>query len=307
MIALARWLLSALLPADVRAAVLDRARRRIRARDPAVARAGARRGLVLAAERRLDRAGARGCARRRRARMRLADAEAAAGPAVRRAAARAAEGLHRGGGGDAGARHRRQHRDLQRRRRRAAAPAAVSRSVAARAGLVRESARHPAQRRSRRADYFDWRDQARGFEALAAFGAADVTLTGAGDPVRVIGRDRRPRTSADTLGVRAAARPLAAARRDARRRRSRSSSSSERLWRERFGARAGHRRARDRRSTGVRGRSSASCRARSSSRPATSGVWLPLPDGWRDAAARRALPRRRRPAARRARPSTRGA
>ena len=36
------------------------------------------------------------------------------------------------------------------------------------------------------ANYFDWRDQARGFDAIAAFSAADATLTSAGDPVRVM-------------------------------------------------------------------------------------------------------------------------
>jgi putative ABC transport system permease protein len=50
-------------------------------------------------------------------------------------------------------------------------------------------------------DYFDWRDQARGFEALAAFGASDVTLTSAGDPGRLRGASVTANL-AETLGVR---------------------------------------------------------------------------------------------------------
>ena len=49
-------------------------------------------------------------------------------------------------------------------------------------------------------DYFDWRDGTRGIDALAAFDSADVTLTGAGLPVRLAASEVTANL-AGTLGV----------------------------------------------------------------------------------------------------------
>jgi putative ABC transport system permease protein len=83
------------------------------------------------------------------------------------------------------------------------------------------------------ADYFDWRDQAPGFDALAAFSASAVTLTGAGDPIRLSGAEVTANL-ADTLGVQ----PLAGRwllPEDARGDGQPVVVIGERLWRDRFG------------------------------------------------------------------------
>ena len=128
------------------------------------------------------------------------------------------------------------------------------------------------------ADYFDWRDQVRGVDGLAAFGSSDVTLTSAGDPVRVTGATATANL-ADTLGVspllgrwllpdetRGPALPVVVI--------------GERLWRDRFAA-----------DPGMVGRAIVlDGRARTvvGVMPGTfqfptgdEEVWLPLPDGWR--------------------------
>jgi putative ABC transport system permease protein len=128
------------------------------------------------------------------------------------------------------------------------------------------------------ADYFDWRDQARGFDGLAAFGSSDVTLTSAGDPVRVTGATATANLAA-TLGAspllgrwllpdetRGPALPVAVL--------------GERLWRDRFAA-----------DPGIVGRAiilDGRARTVVGVMPATfqfptsdEGIWLPMPDGWR--------------------------
>ena len=127
-------------------------------------------------------------------------------------------------------------------------------------------------------DYFDWRDQVRGVEGLAAFGSSDVTLTSAGDPVRVTGATATANL-AETLGVSpllgrwllpeetlGPALPVVVI--------------GERLWRDRFAA-----------DPGVVGRAIVlDGRARTvvGVMPGTfqfpigdEEVWLPMPDGWR--------------------------
>ena len=128
------------------------------------------------------------------------------------------------------------------------------------------------------ADFFDWRERVRAFEALAAFASADVTLTAAGDPVRLIGATATANL-AQTLGraplagrwflaseTRGGAEPVAVI--------------SERLWRDRFGA------APDLvgRSINIDGRAQTIVGVM----PLAFGfpnsdvqIWLPLPDGWR--------------------------
>jgi putative ABC transport system permease protein len=93
-------------------------------------------------------------------------------------------------------------------------------------GIARNSVSPP--------DYFDWRDEARGFDALAAFGSSDVTLTGAGDPVRLGGAEVTANL-AGTLGVT----PMAGRwllPEDTRGDGLPVLVIGERLWRERFGA-----------------------------------------------------------------------
>ena len=128
------------------------------------------------------------------------------------------------------------------------------------------------------ADFFDWRERVRAFDALAAFASADVTLTGAGDPVRLIGANATANL-ADTLGraplagrwflaseTRGGGEPVAVI--------------SEGLWRDRFGA------APDLvgRSITIDGRAQTVVGVM----PQAFGfpgsdvqIWLPLPDGWR--------------------------
>ena len=49
-------------------------------------------------------------------------------------------------------------------------------------------------------DFFDWRTRARAFTSIAAFAPTEATLTGAGDPVRIAGADATADLAA-TLGV----------------------------------------------------------------------------------------------------------
>jgi putative ABC transport system permease protein len=128
------------------------------------------------------------------------------------------------------------------------------------------------------ADYFDWRERNRAFDSLAAFGATDATLTGAGDPVQLAGATATANL-VSMLGVRpllgrwflpeetaGSAQPVVVL--------------SERLWRERFGA-----------APDIVGRSvllDSRPRAVVGVMPRAFGfpssderMWLPLPDGWR--------------------------
>jgi putative ABC transport system permease protein len=127
-------------------------------------------------------------------------------------------------------------------------------------------------------DFYDWREQVRGLSHLAAFNAADVTLTSAGEPVRLPGSSVTANL-ADTLGVRpllgrwfldaetlGRGEPVAIV--------------SERLWRERFGS--------DPDLVGRTINVDGSARAiigvmpRSFQIPSGSTqIWLPLPDGSR--------------------------
>ena len=129
------------------------------------------------------------------------------------------------------------------------------------------------------ADYFDWREEVRGFESLAAFGALDVTLTSAGDPVRLTGATATANL-ADTLGA-----PLLLGRwlvpADTRGSAQSVVVIGERLWRDRFGAApdiVGRAIVLDGRARTVVG-----VMPRSFQFPTSDErVWLPLPDGWRD-------------------------
>jgi putative ABC transport system permease protein len=84
------------------------------------------------------------------------------------------------------------------------------------------------------ADYFDWREQAAGFDSLAAFVSYDVTLTGAGEPARLTAADATANL-AETLG----ATPLAGRWLTADEMRGAGLDVAvvgESLWRERFGS-----------------------------------------------------------------------
>jgi putative ABC transport system permease protein len=127
-------------------------------------------------------------------------------------------------------------------------------------------------------DFFDWREQVRGLSHLAAFNAADVTLTSGGEPVRLLGSSVTANL-ADTMGVRPM---LGRWFLDAETRGSGGPVAvvSERLWRERFGSDPtllG-------RSINVDGwpRAIVGVMPRSFQIPSGSvQIWLPLPDGWR--------------------------
>jgi predicted permease len=127
------------------------------------------------------------------------------------------------------------------------------------------------------ADYFDWRDRVRGIDGLAAFGAADVTLTSAGDPVRLNGATATANL-AGTLGVSPLAgrwfvdadtrggEPVVVI--------------SERLWRERFGSDPriiGRTVVIDSLQREVIGVMAEAFRFPS----ADQQIWMPLPDRWR--------------------------
>jgi len=128
------------------------------------------------------------------------------------------------------------------------------------------------------ADFFDWREQARGFDGLAAFAAVDATLTSAGDPVQLTGAAVTANL-ADVLGARAlagrwflpeetegSALPVVIL--------------SEALWRERFGGAAdiiGRTITLDSRPRTIVG-----VMPRAFDFPSSDErIWLPLPDDWR--------------------------
>ena len=128
------------------------------------------------------------------------------------------------------------------------------------------------------ANYFDWRDQARAVADLAAYGAYDVTLTGAGEPVRVPAADATANL-AETLGVTPlAGRWLTAA--DTQGAGLDVAVIAEALWRERFGSAAdivGRPIAIDGKSRTVVG-----VMPRTFRFPAASaGLWMPLADASR--------------------------
>src|SRR5262245_10220473 len=128
------------------------------------------------------------------------------------------------------------------------------------------------------ADFFDWREQAHGFEGLAAFAGVDATLTSAGDPVQLAGAAVTANL-ADTLGVR----PLAGRwflPEDTQGSAQPVVILSEALWRERFGGTAdivGRAITLDSRRRTVVGVMSRGFQFPSSDER----IWLPLPDGWR--------------------------
>jgi putative ABC transport system permease protein len=128
------------------------------------------------------------------------------------------------------------------------------------------------------ADFFDWREQARGVDGLAAFAGVDATLTSAGDPVQLTAAAVTANL-ADTLGVgpilgrwfldeetRGSGQPVVIL--------------SEALWRERFGG-----------ATDIVGRTVTldfkprtvvGVMSRAFEFPSSDDrIWLPLPDGWR--------------------------
>ena len=127
-------------------------------------------------------------------------------------------------------------------------------------------------------DYFDWREQAQGFTSIAAFSAAEGTLTGAGDPIRLEGAHATPNLAA-TLGAEPLLGTVVHAGRG-----SRPEATvvviGEGLWRERFGA-----------ATAIVGRTvllDGRARTVVGVMPRTfqfpsrdARIWLPVSDAWR--------------------------
>jgi ABC-type lipoprotein release transport system permease subunit len=133
----------------------------------------------------------------------LAHDPSAERPALRGAHAAPQPRLHHHRAADAGAGHRCEHGRLQRGQRRAAAAAAVSRARAAGGALGQLSGLRPYHHLA--ADFLDWREQATGFEQLAAFTSSSSNLAvPGGEPARV-SRVMATSNFFQTLGVRPAA------------------------------------------------------------------------------------------------------
>ena len=119
-----------------------------------------------------------------------------AGDPARRTTTHSHAALHRGGRADAGPGHWRQRLALHRRAPRRAQPAALSRlGTADRSGLRRSGRNIPSGLHSMAWQlYFQLADHARTLEAWRSTTPAAMTLTGRGEPERIMSRARRHRS-----------------------------------------------------------------------------------------------------------------